>query len=461
MAAELEDYAKERGLAHEVERELRAVTPLLLSDGKGSTRDVAEGRLPGGLEGFVAHHRYASSGSGGRELTVVVSRVPESLGFVRALSCRSREVEVARSYAKLEFLGRWRELTLESTRFNELYELEVLEGQREAWVRQLFSPAFIDRLASEAADGFCFELNEGHLCVAVPKHLSEPADLDALCAAAADVAARIRQESLEDVGSGEEYAGERAYEAKLREQVAKVAWPAPPQTARQAARSYANRWGLGVKTYARALAWGTGIGAIGAGVALVVPGLDSSTSTILAIVAGLIGLLAFILVIMAAAGSSAARLGVEAFAVEFARSHGFELEDRYEFHARLAQVPLPGRAQHAMRGTLPSGIPATLAFCDDAAEMFSHGQRIAYMANRPLASDVIVAELGPTRPDAGDGLGAGVPEGLEAELHGDTLVVWRPVPGNLDRKLTDVEAFIATADALVAAEARPAPAKRR
>ncbi len=137
----LEDYAHERGLAFEADREVRAVTPLLLSGGGGGTRNVAEGELPGGIRGFVAHHLFDSAGSAERELTVVVSRVQESLAFVRALSCRSRAVKVVRSYAKLEFLGSWRELRLESELFNDLYALEVLEGQREAWIRQLFSPS--------------------------------------------------------------------------------------------------------------------------------------------------------------------------------------------------------------------------------------------------------------------------------------------------------------------------------
>ena len=90
--------------------------------------------------------------------------------------------------------------------------------------------------------------------------------------------------------------------------------------------------------------------------------------------------------------------------------------------------------------------------------MFSQGRQIAYMSDRPLASDVIVAELASTRLGAADGLTAEVPDGIEAELHGNTLVVWRAVMGNLDRKATDVDAFIAKADGVVSAEARPAPA---
>ena len=447
----LEDYAKDRGLDFEPQRKIRAVTPLLLSGDGDDERSAAAGELPGGVAGFVAHHRTAAGGSSGRELTVVVSRVPESLGFVRALSCRSRKVEVVRSYAKLEHLGRWREVKLESSRFNQLYELEMLEGQRESWVRQLFSPVFIDRLASEAAAGFCFELNEGHLCVAEPGHLDDPAELDRLCEAAADVAGRIRQESLEDVGSGEEYAGERAYEAKLREQVAKVSWPHPPQTAQEAARAYASRSGIGLKGYGKAFAWGAGIGGVGVAAALLAPGLDDETGVILAIVAGLIGLLVFILVMSNEAGTRASRLGVEAFAIEFARGHDFRLEDRYAFHARNAQLPLPGRANHVMRGHLPSGLPCTLAFCDDAAEMFSHGQRIAIMTDRPLASDVVVAELEGRESKVAERLEGDLPEGVKAELHGATLVAWRPVLGNLTRRATDVEAFIDHVDGIAAA----------
>jgi hypothetical protein len=87
--------------------------------------------------------------------------------------------------------------------------------------------------------------------------------------------------------------------------------------------------------------------------------------------------------------------------------------------------------------------------------MFSRGQQIAYMSDRPLASDVIVAELLGTRPGLPDDVAAGkVPQGVTAEVHEGTLVVWRPVRGNMDRRASDVDAFIATADALV--QGRPA-----
>jgi len=119
-------------------------------------------------------------------------------------------------------------------------------------------------------------------------------------------------------------------------------------------------------------------------------------------------------------------------------------------------VPLPGRAQHAMRGQLPTGLPCTLAFCDDTAEMFSRGQRIAYTSERPLASDVVVAELHGTRPGLEDDVEAGrLPEGLEAQVHEGMLVVWRSVMGNLDRRGSDVDAFVAKADGLVQGAAAP------
>ncbi len=280
----------------------------------------------------------------------------------------------------------------------------------------------------------------------MPHHLSEPADLDGLCEAAADVAARIRQESLEDVGSGEEYAGERAYEAELRERVAKVEWKSPPDSPRIAARAYQSRAGIGVKPYLRALFWGLVVGGIGAAIALLFPSFDATTSVILAVVAALIGVLVAIFVVSAAAGPKAMRLGLEAFSIEFARSHGFELEDRYAFHGRYPELPLPGRAHHAMRGRLPSGGAFTLAFCDDTAEMFSHGKRVYLSTDRPLAADVIVAELGVS---AGDRSLAEPPPGLQAELHDDTLVVWRHLAGNMNRDRAGLDAFIAQADPFV------------
>jgi hypothetical protein len=449
----IERYAAERGLQFEAERPVRAVTPLLLSGSGGAVlgpvaaqRPAAVGTLPGGVDGFVAHHVFDTATSASRELTVVVSKVPASLGFVRAMSCRSRNVKVVRSYRDLDHLGKWRQLELESAKFNQLYELEVLEGQREAWVRQLFSPSFIDRLASEAADGFCFELNEGHLTVAEPGLLSEPAELDRLCEAAADVAARIRTESMEDVETrGEEYAGDREFHEQLRRQVEKVDWRTPPDSPRAAARAYQNSTGIGIKPYLRGLAWGIAVGGGGAAIALLVPGFDTSTSVIIAAIAILVGLLVAVLVVSAAAGPRALRLGLEAFMIEFARSHGYELQDRYEFHARNPDLPVPGRAHHAMRGRLPSGQDFTLAFCDDTAEMFSHGQQVYAVGGRALSNDVVITQVGRDREGIERRI-AELPDGLRGEIHDGTLLVIRPRGGNMDRDIAGLEKFIADAD---------------
>jgi hypothetical protein len=447
----IERYAAERGLAFEPERQVRAVTPLLLSGFGGGAlgpvtvkRAAAVGELPGGLDGWVAHHVFDSATTTARELTVVVTQVPASLGFVRAMSCRSRKVKVVRSYRNLDHLGTWRELQLESARFNELYELEILEGQREAWVRQLFSPSFIDRLASEAADGFCFELNEGHLCVAEPRHLTEPAELDALCEAAADVASRIRTESMEDVETrGEEYAGDREFHEQLHRQVAKVEWKTPPDSPRAAAQAYQGRAGIGAKPYLKGLAWGLVVGGIGVAIAYVV--FSGATAAIAAVIAGLVGLLVALLIVSAAAGPRAMRLGLEAFMIEYARSHGYELQDRYEFHARNPDLPVPGRAHHAMKGRLPSGRDFTLVFCDDTAEMFSHGQKVYVAGGRALSNDVAIVEVGADH-EAVERRIAELPEGLRAEVHDGTLLVIRPRGGNMDRDIAGLEKFVADAD---------------
>ena len=53
------------------------------------------------------------------------------------------------------------------------------------WLRQLFSPTFVDFLAEGSPEGFAFEVENGTLCVNVNRYRGKAAELDELCAAAA------------------------------------------------------------------------------------------------------------------------------------------------------------------------------------------------------------------------------------------------------------------------------------
>ena len=236
----LTDYAEARDLSESTER-LRAVTPLL--EGGGDVSTTFAGELPGGLQGTLAHH--------GR-LTAVITSVPETSGYVRALSCRSRAVSVDRSYRKLEHVGGWHEQELESSRFNDAFSLEVIEAQRSGWVFQVFSPSFIAWLADRAPGDISFELNEGHLCVAVPRRLEDEAELDALCEAAQRIAGRLSEEALEE-GVAESYEGDRELEEKLKKQMGRVDWHEPPSSVQASIAAYGQEMGAGIAGWAKAL----------------------------------------------------------------------------------------------------------------------------------------------------------------------------------------------------------------
>lgn len=438
-------YAEDHGLTA-TGKPLRAVTPLL--EGGGGESSGFEGELAGGLRGTLAHH-------GG--LTAVVGFIPETTGYVRALSCRSRDVSVDRSYRKLEHIGGWKEQKLESSHFNDAFSLEVIEAQRQGWVFQVFSPAFIAWLADRAPEGISFELNEGHLCVAAPRRIDDPAELDALCEAAQHVASRLSEEAHEE-SVAEAYAGDRELEERLRKQMGKVDWKQPPASVQASIGAYASEFGAGIVGWLKALLAFVILAGGGAAAAVFIPLGIVGRASALAVGVG-IGFVLFVALRQAAANRRATRVGLEAWVHEYARANGYELEDRRRFHAAHRGLPLPGVAQHAMRGTiaLPGGrqLPCELAFCADDAQMFSRGEQIAYTLEdgQPLASDVLVVELpgdGDLPEDASE-LARGEKDGAGSSQLGRELAVWEPLAGSLLRSTDSVNGFLTRATARIEA----------
>ena len=83
---------------------------------------------------------------------------------------------------------------------NERYKVSTSPFQEQNWLRQLFSPAFVDWLATTPPDDFSFELAYGALLGSVEGRDAGPDDLAALCDATAAVAARIARECAEGGG---------------------------------------------------------------------------------------------------------------------------------------------------------------------------------------------------------------------------------------------------------------------
>jgi hypothetical protein len=197
-------FAEQRGLQWSHQGAVPPATPLLR---RGDTRRADEafsGKLPGDLDGELALYTYeersaAGQGTETKELhhfTVVLADLPGLGPRLPALFVQRR--------SGFRFLD-GAEDVFRSTERIEL-ESEVLDRKCEIfadprcdanWLRQLFSPTFVDFLAEQSPAGFAFEVENGTLCVNVNRHRGSAKELDEISTAAAAVARRIHEEAAE------------------------------------------------------------------------------------------------------------------------------------------------------------------------------------------------------------------------------------------------------------------------
>jgi hypothetical protein len=197
-------YAKEHGLQWSHNGAIPPATPLLR---RGDTRRADEmfsGTLPGGLDGVLALYTYeersaAGQGTQTQELhhfTVVLAELPGLGKRLPALFVQRRSgfrfldgaEDVFRSTERIE---------LESEALDRKAEIFADPACDANWLRQLFSPTFVDFLAEQTPEAFAFEVQNGTLCVNVHRHRGRQNELDELSNAAAAVAKRIRDEAAE------------------------------------------------------------------------------------------------------------------------------------------------------------------------------------------------------------------------------------------------------------------------
>jgi hypothetical protein len=170
------------------------LTPLLVESGSGQLAPAARGGLGGGVSGIVGHLAYTRNRT--FRFSVALTEVANSTAFVPRLFC----IRKGRSTRDDEFYGfeaRDSKLWTESTALNERYRVAASPFQDPSWLRQLFSPAFVDWLANAPPADFSFELAYGALLGSVEEDEPDAAGLAALCAATAHVAARVRGECEE------------------------------------------------------------------------------------------------------------------------------------------------------------------------------------------------------------------------------------------------------------------------
>ncbi len=423
---------------------MRAYTPALLTGPDGSVTIKTEGELAPGLSGTLCHHRFAS-GRQRRDATIVLASVPESIAFAPALVCRDRAAMGDADLAQLP-AETWEETTLESSAFNDRFRLYTLAGQDAGWVRELFSPQLIAWLGDRAPEGMSFELNEGHLTVARPGHLTAGEELDALCAAAAELESRIRKEAREE-GADPDLFRERQELADLDEAIQTVTWREPPAGVGQAIDAYRGVARRRPRVLLGALVWALVLAAAAGGIFFLVAGPFGAVPAALLTFVVALPLARFIRSLRYRFGSvGSSRVGLEAFVREYAAARGMELEDRWRFHAEHRDMKMPGVADHVLVGKLPgTEMDGRFVMLGDAPEMRSRGEEIAFSANRPLAASALLVELDREVPnDIATRLGE-VPDEYRIEHSGRELMIWRPIAGNLIRTAEGGDLFCANA----------------
>jgi hypothetical protein len=424
----------------------RELTPALVRGRRGGAAEVAAGELAPGLDGRAYHHVF-DNGAARRESTVVLTSIAEATAFVPALACRDRD-ELGGAPAQLP-AERWQLVEFESTAFNRRYRLLTLRGQDPIFVRELFSPALIAWLAHDVPAGLSFELNERHLAVALPGHLP-PERVRELAALAAELARRLREEALEEIGAGAAF-DESEKLAALEANLGRARFERPPGSPGAALAGYRRAANRRPTVLLSGLLWAVvGFGLVGLVVTVFYNPFFGLVAALLA-VPELFGVGRFVAASRYSWGPvSVERLALEAFLRGYAESRSLRRLDRRRFHAAHRELPLPGVAGQVMAGTTPGAeLDALFLTLGDAAELRSRGEEVAFTTERPLAAMALVAELG--EPGALAALrAAALPEGMRLESAGTTIAIWEPVRGNMCFSAAEFDRFRAAAGALLA-----------
>ena len=199
-----ESYAQAHGLTLGGRGPLPAATPLLRKGDDRYAERTLSGSLADGVDGTLAIYTYEETHYNGK--TNETEYYPYTLGLVQVPECVARVPELfcqrkfgLHALEKFEdaFRGSKERVKLESEALDDKYEIFAGKGQDENWLHQLFAPTFIVWLTDSAPQKFAFELVDGTLCCYVNGHKEDSEDLEAIAAATAAVAKRLREESAE------------------------------------------------------------------------------------------------------------------------------------------------------------------------------------------------------------------------------------------------------------------------
>lgn len=199
-------YAQQRGMTAISERgKLPPRTPLLRKGDDRYTVRTLLGPLAEDVEGTLALYTYEEEhrdSDGDKDTdyyryTVGVVEVPECRAFVPELYCQRKVGLRALEGLEDAFRTSKERIQLESGALLDRYEIFAGKQHDALWLRRLFAPTFIVWMTDGAPEKFAFELVDGYLCCYVSGHKENAAELDAVAAATAAVARRLREESAQ------------------------------------------------------------------------------------------------------------------------------------------------------------------------------------------------------------------------------------------------------------------------
>jgi predicted lipid-binding transport protein (Tim44 family) len=192
-------YSQSRGLQRTPGKSsLPPTTPLLRKGDRRYAEEVMHGTLPGGNPGALGLYTYEvetrdSEGNTDNDyyhFTVVMHDIPTAAAQASDVYCQRREGFRFMDSAEDAF-RRMQRLELESDALDKRYEVFFGAQDDEVWMKRLFSPTFIVWLTENTPKDFAFEFSAGSLCVNTKGHRDNATDLDAVCKAAGEVAARL------------------------------------------------------------------------------------------------------------------------------------------------------------------------------------------------------------------------------------------------------------------------------
>ena len=390
-------FAKSHGLSYAESADLPA-QGATLTQASGRVEGAATGTLPGGIEGalcrFTYVYKWTDSDNHTREenrpFTLVVTKIPESIGFVPYLGFSGPASNLDEDVGAEDMVP----IEMEHVKALKGFAARAYRGVSERWLAQLLSPAMVQWLGRCDPD-FGFELASGVLIAGRGGYAEDPLTLEAVCKDAAHLAQAIREESLEEVGTGGESEAARDVrfsDPETEAALGEVRIPSPAYLS--AARTeFTDHLRGSAATWLRAIRsgvlWTLVLNV--PGIALPIVFIASGFYLPLAIIELGILLLVTFFSFRSRVRNGSRKLAAEAFYRAYAADRELELVEPLGFLATHAEAKLAFKPDRVFSGVLPGGMNGSLALSGDGSK---RSDRIAAIAGPrgPVAEAELQAE---------------------------------------------------------------------